>query len=46
MKLSACARAADKYGVIFSGTVEAYDLEVDVAATTALRKTMRAAKAA
>ena len=31
------ARAREKYGVIFTGTVEAYDLEVDVAATTALR---------
>lgn len=40
------SRAADKYGVIFSGTAEAYDLDVDVAATTALRKTMRTAAAA
>ncbi len=40
------ARAADKYGVVFSGTVEAYDLKVDVVATTALRAKMRTAKAA
>ena len=40
------SRARDKYGVMFSGTVEAYDLDVDVAATTALRKSMRTAAAA
>ncbi len=40
------SRAGDTYGVIFSGTVAAYDLEVDVAATTALRKNLSAVKAA
>jgi N-methylhydantoinase B len=38
-------RAREKYGVMFTGTVEEYDLEVDVAATQALRRTMRAARA-
>jgi N-methylhydantoinase B len=40
------ARARDKYGVIFTGTVENYDLDVDVAATAALRKELNAAQAA
>ncbi|MBK8990707.1 MAG: hydantoinase B/oxoprolinase family protein [Gammaproteobacteria bacterium] len=31
-------RAREKYGVVFTGTVEEYDLEVDVAATAALRQ--------
>ena len=31
-------RARDKYGVVFTGSVEDYDLAVDVAATAALRK--------
>jgi N-methylhydantoinase B len=34
------ARARDKYGVVFTGTVEEYDLAVDVAATQALRQKM------
>ncbi len=38
-------RAREKYGVVFTGTVEEYDLEVDVAATQALRRTMKAARA-
>jgi N-methylhydantoinase B len=40
------ARAREKYGVVFTGTVEEYDLEVDVAATAALRQEMSAAQAA
>ena len=40
------ARAREKYGVVFTGTVEEYDLEVDVAATAALRQQMSAARAA
>lgn len=40
------ARAREKYGVVFTGTVEEYDLEVDVAATAALRQQMTAARAA
>ncbi len=39
-------RARDKYGVVFTGTVEEFDLEVDVAATEALRAQMRAAQPA
>ena len=39
-------RAREKYGVIFTGTVEEYDLVVDVAATTALRKQLSQAVAA
>jgi N-methylhydantoinase B len=39
-------RARDKYGVVFTGSLEEYDLEVDVAATEALRRKMSAAKAA
>lgn len=40
-------RARDKYGVVFTGTVENYDLAVDRAATEALRQRMKAgAKAA
>lgn len=35
--------AREKYGVIFSGSPEEYDLAVDIAATEALRKQMRAA---
>lgn len=33
-------RARDKYGVVFTGSLEEYDLEVDVAATNALRHKM------
>ncbi|MFT3966856.1 MAG: hydantoinase B/oxoprolinase family protein [Sphingobium sp.] len=39
-------RARDKYGVVFTGTVEDYDLAVDVAATRALRERMTMALAA
>jgi N-methylhydantoinase B len=38
-------RAREKYGVVFTGTLEEYDLEVDVAATQALRRRMTAARA-
>lgn len=34
--------AREKYGVILTGTLENYDLEVDVAATDALRRRMKA----
>jgi N-methylhydantoinase B len=39
-------RAREKYGVVFTGTIEEYDLEVDVAATRALRGTMKTARGA
>jgi N-methylhydantoinase B len=39
-------RAREKYGVVFTGSVEEFDLEVDVAATEALREEMRAARSA
>ncbi|CAN7424456.1 hydantoinase B/oxoprolinase family protein [Phenylobacterium sp. LjRoot225] len=39
-------RARDKYGVVLKGTLEDYDLEVDVEATEALRRDLRAASAA
>lgn len=39
------AAAKDRYGVVFSGTLEEYDLEVDAAATAALRQRMQAARA-
>jgi N-methylhydantoinase B len=38
------AAARDKYGVVLTGTLENYDLQVDVAATDALRKKMKAAQ--
>jgi N-methylhydantoinase B len=38
------AAARDKYGVVFTGTLENYDLQVDVAATDALRKKMKGAQ--
>lgn len=38
--------AREKYGVILTGTLENYDLQVDVAATEALRQSMKTAKAA
>jgi N-methylhydantoinase B len=38
--------AREKYGVVLTGSLRDYDLEVDVAATEALRKEMRAAQAA
>lgn len=40
------ARARSKYGVVLTGTVEEYDLAVDVAATEALRREMSTAVAA
>jgi len=40
------ARARDKYGVVFRGSVDGNDLEVDRAATDALRRTLDAARAA
>jgi N-methylhydantoinase B len=33
-------RAREKYGVVFTGSVEEFDLEVDVAATSAEREAM------
>ncbi|MFV8818011.1 hydantoinase B/oxoprolinase family protein [Haliea sp. E17] len=39
-------RARLKYGVVFTGTVEEFDLAVDVAATAALREEMAAERAA
>jgi N-methylhydantoinase B len=39
------AAAREKYGVVFTGTLENYDLEVDVAATRALRQAMGPARA-
>ena len=35
--------AREKYGVVFTGSLEEYDLAVDVAATEALRQQMSAA---
>ncbi|GAB3102743.1 hydantoinase B/oxoprolinase family protein [Aestuariicella hydrocarbonica] len=35
--------ARDKYGVVLTGTLEEYDLEVDFVATTKLREAMKAA---
>ena len=40
------ARARERYGVVFTGTVENYDLAVDVAATAALRHRLRSGLAA
>ena len=40
------ARAQDKYGVVLTGSVEDYDLQVDVAATARLRSEMNAGQAA
>lgn len=45
-ELVSIARARDKYGVVLTGTVEDYDLAVDVAATEALRREMSTAVAA
>lgn len=39
------AAAREQYGVVLTGSLEEYDLEVDLAATQALRETMRAAQA-
>jgi N-methylhydantoinase B len=33
--------ARDKYGVVLTGSLEKYDLEVDIAATASLRTTMQ-----
>lgn len=38
--------AREKYGVVLTGSLENYDLAVDVAATKALREQMKAARAA
>jgi len=40
------AAAREKYGVAFTGTLEEYDLKVDLVATEALRQQLRAARAA
>ncbi|AXQ30698.1 hydantoinase B/oxoprolinase family protein [Solimonas sp. K1W22B-7] len=40
------AAARDRYGVILTGTLENYDLAVDVAATAAARRKLQAARAA
>jgi N-methylhydantoinase B len=45
-ELVSLAAAREKYGVVFTGSVEDYDLAVDGAATTALRQKMSAARAA
>ncbi|MBV8805204.1 MAG: hydantoinase B/oxoprolinase family protein [Sinobacteraceae bacterium] len=37
-------RAREKYGVVFTGTLEEYDLKVDVAATQTLRRRMKASQ--
>jgi N-methylhydantoinase B len=39
------AAAREKYGVLFTGTLEEYDLKVDLAATETLRQKLRAARA-
>ena len=38
--------AREKYGVVLTGSLEDYDIEVDMSATEALRKEMQAAQAA
>ncbi len=40
------ARARDKYGVVLTGSIEDYDLAVDVDATRTLRREMQAGRAA
>lgn len=45
-ELVSVARAQDKYGVVFTGRVDTGDLDVDHAATTALRERMKKARAA
>jgi N-methylhydantoinase B len=40
------AAAREKYGVVLTGSLQEYDLEVDVAATEALRQKIRTARAA
>lgn len=40
------AAAKDKYGVVLTGSLDEYDLQVDVAATAVLREKMRAEQAA
>jgi N-methylhydantoinase B len=44
--MSVSRAARDKYGVVLTGSLDDYDLEVDVAATAALRQHMKAAQAA
>ena len=39
------AAAREKYGVVFTGSLDDYDLEVDIAATRVLRRAMGAARA-
>ena len=39
-------RAREKYGVVLTGSLEDYDIEVDAAATQALRQKMMEAKRA
>lgn len=43
-ELVSLERARDKYGVMFAGTVENYDLAVDATATEALRKKLRSSQ--
>ena len=45
-ELVSVQRARDKYGVVLTGTLDEYDLAVDVAATQALRAQMNSSKAA
>jgi N-methylhydantoinase B len=40
-ELVSLAAAKDKYGVVLTGSLEEYDLAVDIAATQALREQMR-----
>lgn len=40
------AGARERYGVVLTGSLDEYDIEVDVAATEALRQEMKAARAA
>ncbi len=44
-ELVSVSAARERYGVIFDGTVERFDLSVNVAATNALREKMRAVEA-
>jgi N-methylhydantoinase B len=45
-ELVSLGAARDRYGVVLNGTLEEYDLAVDVAATDTLRRQMSVAKAA
>jgi len=40
------AAAREKYGVVLTGSLQEYDLEVDIAATEALRQKMQTAQTA